>query len=131
MSSTSKYREFSSYNGFDRTVMFAGVPLLWAIALLALSVLIMFVGFALFDIMGFLFAFLMLPVYLFLKTINQTDDKALDILMLEIKFRFKRTAYKTLGNTLTFVNDEFLRPKNTFIEQFTDIKDFVKERELG
>ena len=125
-----QYREFSSYNGFDRTVMIMGVPLLWAIGILTMSVFIMFIGFYFFQMMGFLFALLLLPLFFFLRLISHGDDKALDMLVLEMKFRLKRVAFKELGNTLIFSNDESLRPKNSLIEEFTNVKDFVVKREI-
>lgn len=126
----SEYREFSSYNGFDRTAMFMGIPLLWAIGLLTLAVFVMFVGMYFFDMVGFLFILLVLPIALFLRMISQTDDKALDILKLEIYYRLKRVAYKEFGNTLTFMPDAYLRPKDNFTEFFTNTTDFIKTREL-
>ena len=39
-----KYREFSSYNGLDRTVLFMGIPMAWAMILLVLSIFTMLIG---------------------------------------------------------------------------------------
>lgn len=105
----SEYREFSSYKALDRTALFMGVPLLPAVLILTLSVFIMFVGLAFFGIVGFLFLLLLAPVAFFLHTITLNDDKATDIMMLELRFRAKRTAYEEFGNTLTFQPDRYLR----------------------
>lgn len=104
-----EYREFSSYNGLDRVAMFMGVPLLPAVALLTLSVAIMFLGLYFFGMVGFLFALLLLPAALFLRVISETDDRALNMLALEMKFRSKRVAYEEFGKTLTFLPERYLR----------------------
>lgn len=114
----SEYREFSSYKALDRTALFMGVPLLPAVLLLTLSVAIMFVGLYLFGIIGFLFALLLVPAALFLRTITINDDKAIDIMMLELRFRAKRTAYEEFGNTLTFQTERYLRYKEANEQNF-------------
>ncbi|OBX76262.1 hypothetical protein A9308_08995 [Moraxella atlantae] len=125
------YQTYTSYNGLDRVVMFMGVPLLWALALLTLSALTMFVGVVSFGFIGFGFALVWLPVALFLRQISQTDDKALDILKLELLYRTKRVAYREFGNTLTYMPDCYLRYQGVMEQQLTDIKEFKKARELS
>ena len=114
----SEYREFSSYKALDRTALFMGIPLLPAVLLLTLSVLIMFVGLYFFGIIGFLFALLLFPVAFFLRTITFNDDKATDIMMIELRFRAKRMAYEEFGNTLTFQPDRYLRYEKTNEQNF-------------
>lgn len=127
MSTLIKYREFTSYNGLDRTVMFLGLPLLSAVGLLVLSVLTMFIVMSFVDgIFGFLFVLIWLPVGLFLRQISQEDDKATDILLLEIKYRLKRKGYAFFGNTLTFVPERYLRYKQVNEQYFIAPKETVK-----
>lgn len=114
----SEYREFSSYKALDRTALFMGIPLLPAVLLLTLSVFIMFVGLYFFGIIGFLFALLLFPVAFFLRTITFNDDKATDIMMIELRFRAKRMAYEEFGNTLTFQPDRYLRYEKTNEQNF-------------
>ncbi len=120
--STTKFREVSSYNGLDRTALYLGVPLLWAVLLLVLSVFIMFVGLYFFGIIGFLFVVILFPIAFFVRQISETDDKALDILKIELLYRAKRKAYHEFGNTLTFLPERYLRYEKTIEQQFTDIE---------
>lgn len=115
-----KYREFSSYNGLDRTVLFMGIPMAWAMILLVLSIFTMLIGMVLYKFIGLLFPLVWLPVALFLRIISQTDDKALGILGLELRFRMKRKAYKEFGNTLTFLPEHYLRYKKQIEPTFTN-----------
>lgn len=116
----SEYREFSSYNGLDRTALFMGIPLLACVALLVLGVFIMFVGMYFFSVIGFLFALAVIPIGFFLRTITMNDDKALQILAIEMKLRAKRVAYDLMGNTLTFVPERYLRRKEVYEQSFVD-----------
>lgn len=120
------YREFSSYNGLDRVVLFAGMPMAWAMILLLLSIITMLIGMIFFKFIGILFGLVWLPVALFLRIISQTDDRALTILWLELRFRMKRKAYKEFGNTLTFVPERYLRYKGTIEQNFTNIDETKK-----
>lgn len=73
----SEFSEHPSYNALDRTAMFMGVPLLPAVLLLMVAIVIFLVGGNLLGMAGFLFGFVVFPVFLFLRQISQTDDKAL------------------------------------------------------
>lgn len=123
----SEYREFSSYNGLDRTALFMGIPLLACVALLVLGVFIMFVGMYFFSVIGFLFALVVVPIGFFLRTITMHDDKALQILAIEMKLRTKRVAYDSMGNTLTFVPERYLRRKEIYEQSFVDFKTAAKK----
>lgn len=123
----SEYREFSSYNGLDRTALFMGIPLLACVALLVLGVFIMFVGMYFFDVIGFLFALVVVPIGFFLRTITMNDDKALQILAIEMKLRAKRVAYDLMGNTLTFVPERYLRRKEVYEQSFVDFHTAAKK----
>lgn len=118
---TKQYREFSSYNGLDRTALFMGIPLLPAIGLLTMSVFVMFIGLIFFGIVGFLFILLLTPIAFFLRSITYNDDKALEMLALELRYRSKRKAFEEFGNTLTYMPDRYLRYKETNEQNFIDI----------
>ncbi|MDH2274236.1 VirB3 family type IV secretion system protein [Moraxella porci] len=115
-----EFREFSSYNGLDRTALFMGIPLLHAVGLLVLGIMAMFVGLYFFSLVGFLFVLIVVPFAFMLRTITMNDDKALQILVLEMKFRGKRVAYDLMGNTLTFVPERYLRRKEVYEQSFVD-----------
>lgn len=116
--SIDEFKEYPSYNALDRTAMFMGVPLLPAVMLLMVALLIFLVGGNVLGMAGFLFGFIVFPVFLFLRQISQTDDKALYILYLEIIFRLKRVAFKEFGNTLTMTPERYLRDEEVILQNF-------------
>lgn len=115
---TDKYREFSSYNGLDRVVMWGGIPLLASVALMFAALILLYLGNKFFGLVGFLFPVLLLPFYFFLRMITETDDRAFSILRLELYYRMKRVAYDNFGNTLTFLPDAYFRQKS--IKEYFD-----------
>ena len=121
-----EFSEHPSYNALDRTAMFMGVPLLPAVLLLVVALFIFLVGGNTFGMAGFLFGFIVFPVFLFLRQISQTDDKALYILYLEIIFKFKRVAFKEFGNTLTFIPERYLDYEAVILQDFRAINSLTK-----
>ena len=106
------YRQFSSYNGLDRVPQFLGLPMSAFLILFVVSALMVVIGIKLFGVVGFLFISLGFPAFLFLKSITATDDQAVRILLLEMKFISKRHLYKEFGNTLTFQSTKYLSHDN-------------------
>lgn len=104
-----EYRQFPSYNGLDRVIMFMGVPLIPAILIFLLLLLVSLVAQKILGLIGLAFMMLGLPIFLFLKQICETDDRALNMLALEMLFRFKRRYYQEFGNTLTYLPMKYLR----------------------
>lgn len=121
-----EFSEHPSYNALDRTAMFMGVPLLPAVLLLVVALFIFLVGGNTFGMAGFLFGFIVFPVFLFLRQISQTDDKALYILYLEIIFKFKRVAFKEFGNTLKFIPERYLDYEAVILQDFRAINSLTK-----
>lgn len=112
------YRTFSSYNGLDRVALIGGIPLLPLIMLGTLSVFLSFIAQIFLGMIGFLFILLFLPLFLFLKQITETDDKALHIMGIELRFILKRRLYKEFGNTLTFLPSKYLRNEKCIKQNF-------------
>lgn len=94
------FKEYPSYNALDRTAMFMGVPLLPAVMLLMVALLIFLVGGNTFGVAGFMFGFVVFPIFLFLRQISQTDDRALYVLYLEMIFKLKRIGDTVILNNL-------------------------------
>lgn len=109
MQETHKYREFSSYSGLDRVALIFGMPLLPAIGILTLSMFTMLACAAMFGIVGFLFALLFVPFVFLLRTICANDDRALEIMALELRYKFKRRGYNEFGKTLTYLPERYFR----------------------
>ena len=122
----SEFIEYPSYNALDRTAMFMGVPLIPAVLLLMVALIIFVVGGNFFGVTGFMFGLLVFPLFLFLRQISQTDDKALRILYIETIFRLKRVAFKEFGNTLTFVPERYLRYDDIVQQDFRSDSSYSK-----
>lgn len=122
----SEFSEHPSYNALDRTAMFMGVPLLPAVLLLMVAIVIFLVGGNLLGMAGFLFGFVVFPVFLFLRQISQTDDKALYILYLEMIFKLKRVSFKEFGNTLTMTPERYLDHEAIILQDFKAINSHTK-----
>jgi virB3-like protein len=116
--SIDEFKEYPSYNALDRTAMFMGVPLLPAVMLLMVALLIFLVGGNTFGVAGFMFGFVVFPVFLFLRQISQTDDRALYVLYLEMIFKLKRVAFREFGNTLTMTPERYLRHEEVILQNF-------------
>lgn len=111
-----EYRTFSSYNGLDRVVMVFGVPLVPAVIVLMILMFGSLIAQKILGLIGFAFVALGLPIFLFLRSISETDDRAMNILALEMLFRLKRKYYQEFGNTLTYVPMKYLR-NGEYIQQ--------------
>lgn len=111
-----KFRSFPSYNGLDRVIMFMGVPLVPAVIIFLILLLVSFIAQRILGIIGFAFLALGLPIFLFLKQISETDDRAMNMLILEMRFRLKRRYYREYGNTLTYLPNKYLR-NGKYIQQ--------------
>lgn len=113
-----EYRQFPSYNALDRQVLILGVPVLPMMGLGVASIIIYFIGQALFGLVGLLFIFVLFPIFLFLRKISESDDRAMNILFMELLFFFRRSHYKEFGNTLTFLPNQYLRNERVIIQTF-------------
>lgn len=111
-----EFRQFPSYNGLDRVIMFMGVPLIPAVLIFLLLLLVSLIAQKMLGLIGLAFMMLGLPIFLFLKQICETDDRALNMLTLEMLFRFKRRYYQEFGNTLTYLPTKYLR-NGKYIQQ--------------
>lgn len=98
--------EYVSYNGLGRSPMIWGIPYMAGLAIMCVSLfggmlLGVFVSEA-----GWLFALVGVPIALFVKELCTNDDKAVEILMLEIKWTLIRiitSSSKFYGGTLAIV----------------------------
>lgn len=111
-----EYRSYPSYNGLDRVVMIFGVPLIPATLMFVVLLFVALLAQKLLGLIGVAFLALGLPIFLFLKQISETDDRAMEMLMLEMVFRFKRKYYQEFGNTLTYLPNKYLR-NGKYIQQ--------------
>ncbi|MFL1732983.1 MULTISPECIES: VirB3 family type IV secretion system protein [Moraxella] len=112
-------RKFASYNVLDRVPMFMGIPFGIWLLLLLITMFLFLVGQIFFGFMALLLPIVfVLPIALFLKQLCSTDDRAMRVFGLELKFRKQRKFYKEFNNTLTFLPSKYLRNEKTLSENF-------------
>jgi type IV secretion system protein VirB3 len=97
--------------------MIAGVPLLPAIFIFAFFVLGSLVLAALFGIAGLLFFLPAIPIFLFMRSMCETDDQALRIIGLEL-FWFMHRLRSHVPKTLTFTPIKYGRVTDVYKRYF-------------
>ena len=106
--------EYVSYNGLGRRPMIWGIPYMAGMAIMCVSLLGgLFLG-TFIGGLGWLFVLLGVPLALFVKGVCQNDDRAIDILLIELKWmaikKFSgNSAY--YGGTLTIAPTTYGRKK--------------------
>lgn len=100
-------KKYSSLNGLGRTAMIAGVPLIPVIIIVVGFVFLSFLLQIFFGAIAFLSIIFLIPIFIFLRQITATDDRALRIFWLEMLCVLKRKNYNIFGNTLTFLASEY------------------------
>lgn len=95
--------EYISYNGLGRSPMLWGVPYMAGLMIMSASVLVGMLISMKFGGAGWLFALIGLPLIIFVRMICETDDAAVKILLLEVKWSLK----KMLGGNAQFHGGTF------------------------
>jgi len=78
--------EYISYNGLGRSPMIWGIPYMAGLAIMCVSLLGGMLLGTFVGGVGWLFALIGIPIALFVKIQCTNDDKAMNILMLELKW---------------------------------------------
>jgi type IV secretion system protein VirB3 len=117
--------EYVSYNGLGRRPMAFGVPYMPALILFTTTILgSTFLALKLDTPAGYLVAILAIPVFMYIKEICRTDDRAVEIVFIETKWTliklFSGTA-RYFGGTLTFAPVRYGR-------KFQDVKFYFETR---
>jgi type IV secretion system protein VirB3 len=101
--------EYISYNGLGRSPMIWGVPYMAGLAIVCGSLMGgMLLGTSVHG-SGWLFSLIAVPLILFVKVICTNDDRAIRILLLEVKWRLIRTA---TGNSKYHGGTMLIAPTN-------------------
>lgn len=120
-----KPQEYMSFNGLGRKAMIPvlGIPYM---AALALSCIFMLGGVVLgfiFGPAGMLFALVALPVGFFIRLLCETDDRAIEILLLEVKW----AVLKLIGGTARFVGGTLAVGPMKYGRRLRDVKEYFEE----
>ena len=96
--------EYVSYNGLGRSPVIWGIPYMVMLFVGSFGLLFGMLCGLKFGPLGWLFGLIVVPILIFIKMISATDDKAIDILMIELKWairKFFRGNSEYYGGTLT------------------------------
>ncbi len=114
--------EYVSFNGLGRNAMVFGVPYMVALGICSATALLAMLALMFVGPLGLLTFLLAVPVLVFIRFICETDDRAIDIFMLEIKWALIKMVSglsKYFGGTLT------LSPM-TYGRRFIDVKRYFE-----
>ncbi|WII91910.1 VirB3 family type IV secretion system protein [Kingella negevensis] len=106
--------EYATYNALGRQAMIMGVP----VVALAMSsfVLVMATMLAMPFLQGraLLILALLIPIFIGLRTVCETDDQALRIYVYEIKWFFRKRNAKMFNNTTTVIPTKYGRQNSDY-----------------
>lgn len=116
----SERKLYSAYNGLTRVAMVMGVPFMAALAVCTPVLMVTLVLAAIFGPGGLLFVFVMVPIFIYVKALCETDDQALRILWLEILCRLRRRYAYLFGKSLTITPIKYGRRLSVYRDAFKD-----------
>lgn len=114
--------EYISYNGLGRSPMIWGIPYMAGLAILCVSLLGGMLLGTFVGPLGWGFAVAGIPVLLFIKMLCTNDDKAVQILMLEIKW----TMLKAMGGNAKFHGGTMTMAPLTYGRKGKNVKRYFK-----
>ncbi len=106
--------ECPKFNALDREAMVWGIPLI-ALAISGfITVMAVMATLPFLNGKALLLLLLPIPFLLFLKTISANDDQAFKIILLEMKWFFRKKNIKLFNGTTTIVSTKFGRELNDY-----------------
>jgi type IV secretion system protein VirB3 len=97
-------QEFISYNGLGRSPTIWGIPYMFGLFFCCGALVVAMVCGLTFGPLGWLVGALAIPVLFYVKLISETDDKAIRLVAIEMKWfliKFFRGNAKYFGGTMT------------------------------
>ena len=114
--------EYVSYNGLGRSPTIWGIPYMFGLFLAAGSLMVAMLCGLFFGPAGWLVFFLAVPILLFVKVVSATDDRALSILRLELKW----TLLKLLGGNSKYYGGTLTITPTTYGRRSKDVQRYFK-----
>lgn len=114
---------YISYSAMARSPMVWGIPFMALLSIGTGSLLLGYVSSFLFGLAGYLFALIAIPVLLFIKQISVTDDKAFNILLLEVKWKL----IKSLTGNSKFYGGAMMIAPVSYGRKVSDVKQFIEK----
>jgi type IV secretion system protein VirB3 len=111
---------YSAFNGLGRVAMVAGVPLMAALCMFVPVVLVTLILAAVYGPGGLLFFSVLVPVFIYVKNLCDTDDQALRILWLEVQCAVRRRYAFLYGKSLTIAPIKYGRRLSVYRDAFRE-----------
>lgn len=115
--------QYASYNAMARSPMVGGIPFMPFLLVGCFSMLAGTFGGLWFGLIGWLFGLPGIPVLLFVRTLSSTDDRAIEILLIELKWLVLK---KMGGNSVIFNGAMHISPVG-YGRKLKDITRFFEE----
>jgi type IV secretion system protein VirB3 len=119
--------EYISYNGLGRSPMIWGIPYMVGLAIMCFSLLGGLLLGTFVGGLGWLFALIGVPIALFVKMLCTNDDKAIQILMLEVKW----SILKALSGNAKYHGGTMAIAPITYGRKFKNVKRYFKKTVRG
>jgi type IV secretion system protein VirB3 len=118
---------YVSYNGLARRPMFWGIPYMTALGIVSVSLLGGMMLGVIFGPVGWLFGLIGIPIALFVRGICSTDDRAVEILILEIKW----IILKIISGNAKYHGGTMAIAPATYGRKFKNVKRYFKKTVRG
>lgn len=119
--------QYVSYNAMARSPMVAGIPFMPFLMIGCLSMLVSTFGGLWFGLTGWMFGLPGVPALLYIKSISSTDDKAIEILLIEMKWFL----IKKMGGNAQFFNGAMHISPVAYGRKGKEIKRFFDANRAG
>lgn len=116
--------EYISYNGLGRSPVIWGVPYMFILFVGSGAMLCGMLCGLFFGPLGWLVGLIAVPVLIFVKIISATDDKAINILMIEIKW----ILLKLISGSAKYFGGLLTLAPTTYGRRRKNVKRYFEER---
>ncbi|EMU4237354.1 hypothetical protein DZJ14_05680 [Neisseria gonorrhoeae] len=106
--------EYATYNALGRQAMIFGVPVVGLAASGFVLVMATMLAMPFLNGRALLILALLIPIFIGLRTVCETDDQALRIYAYEIKWFFRKRNAKIFNNTTTIIPTKYGRQNSDF-----------------
>ena len=120
-------QEYMSFNGLGRRPMIFGIPYMAALVLMCVCMLSAVVAGIVYGPIGLMLSVTAVPVGLFIRFICETDDRAIEILILEVKWAF----VKMWGGTARYFGGALALSPIKFGRKLRDVKHYFEQATGG
>lgn len=120
-------QEYMSFNGLGRRPMVYGIPYMASLVLMSVCLLTAVAAGIAFGPVGLLLGAVGVPIGMFIRFICETDDRAIEILVLEVKWAI----IKAWGGTAKFFGGTLALSPIKYGRKWRDVKQYFEQTTGG